>query len=76
MKLQKLMVANRAEIACRIFQAADEAGIPTLAIYVKGDEDARHLTLADEVAEVSGYLDVDSILSVAKSHGVTLIHPG
>ncbi len=76
MKKHKLMVANRSEIACRVFQAAFEMGIPTLAIFVKGDEDARHLTLADEVAEVKGYLDVESILSVAKERGVTLIHPG
>ncbi|MBU6154331.1 MAG: acetyl-CoA carboxylase biotin carboxylase subunit [Bdellovibrionales bacterium] len=76
MKKHKLMVANRSEIACRVFQAAFEMGIPTLAIFVKGDEDARHLTLADEIAEVEGYLDVESILSVAKGRGVTLIHPG
>ncbi len=76
MKHHKLMVANRSEIACRVFQAAYELGIPTLAIVVKGDEQARHATMADEVAEVSGYLDVDSILTAAKNHGVTLIHPG
>ncbi len=76
MNQHKLMVANRSEIACRVFQAAFEMGIPTLAIFVKGDEDARHLTFADEIAEVKSYLDVDSILQVAKERGVTLIHPG
>ena len=76
MKKHKLMVANRAEIACRVFQGAFELGIPTLAIYVKGDEQARHVTFADEIAEVKSYLDVESIIEVAKSRGVTLIHPG
>lgn len=72
----KLMVANRSEIACRVFQAAFEMGIPTVAIYVEGDEGARHLTLADEIVKVGGYLDVDSIIAAAQSLGVTLIHPG
>ena len=43
----KLLVANRSDIACRIFQGAFEMGIPTVAIYAPGDEDARHLTMAD-----------------------------
>ncbi len=72
----KLMVANRSEIACRIFQAAFEMGIPTLAIYAPGDEGARHVTMADEVAEVPSYLDVDAIIQIAKERKVTLIHPG
>ena len=72
----KLMVANRSEIACRIFQAAYELGIPTVGIYAPGDENARHVTQADEVAEVPSYLDVASIIKVAKELGVTLIHPG
>lgn len=71
----KLMVANRSEIACRIFQAARELGIPTVAIFAPGDEGARHVTLADEVAAVPSYLDADAIVRVAKDHRVTLIHP-
>ncbi|MBS1958389.1 MAG: ATP-grasp domain-containing protein [Bdellovibrionales bacterium] len=73
---QKLMVANRSEIACRIFQGAREMGIATLAIYAPGDEGARHVTLADEVAEVPSYLNAEAIIEVARKHGVTLIHPG
>jgi acetyl/propionyl-CoA carboxylase alpha subunit len=76
MKPHKLMVANRSEIACRIFQAAYELGIPTLAVYAPGDEGARHVTLADEAWPVTSYLDVESLVSVAKARGVTLIHPG
>jgi 3-methylcrotonyl-CoA carboxylase alpha subunit len=74
--MMKLMVANRSEIACRIFQGAYELGIQTVAIYGVGDEGARHVTMADEVAEVPTYLDVDAIIKVAKKLGVTMIHPG
>jgi acetyl/propionyl-CoA carboxylase alpha subunit len=72
----KLMVANRSEIACRIFQAAREMGIATLAIYAPGDEPARHVTMADEIAAVPSYLDSASIVEVAKKHKVTMMHPG
>lgn len=72
----KLLVANRSEIACRIFQAAYELGIPTVAIYAPGDEGARHVTMADEIAAVPSYLDVPAIIEVSKKLGVTLIHPG
>ena len=72
----KLLVANRSEIACRVFQAAYELGISTVAIYAPGDEGARHVTMADEIASVPSYLDVDAIIAVSKNLGVTLIHPG
>jgi acetyl-CoA/propionyl-CoA carboxylase biotin carboxyl carrier protein len=72
----KLLVANRSEIACRVFQGAFEMGISTVAIYAPGDEGARHVTMADEIAEVPSYLDVESIIAVSKKLGVTLIHPG
>lgn len=72
----KLLVANRSEIACRIFQACREMGISTVAIFAPGDEEARHLTYADEVAAVSSYLNVDEIVSVAQKLSVGLIHPG
>ena len=72
----KLMVANRSEIACRVFQGAFEMGIKTVAIFAPGDEGARHVTLADEVAEVPSYLDVASIIEVARRLKVTMIHPG
>ena len=75
-KRNKLMVANRSEIACRVFQAAYELGIPTLAIYDPRDQGARHVTMADEAIEVPSYLDVPAIIQVAKNKGVTMIHPG
>ncbi|MGE0616863.1 MAG: acetyl/propionyl/methylcrotonyl-CoA carboxylase subunit alpha [Bacteriovoracia bacterium] len=73
---QKLLVANRSEIACRIFQACREMGISTVGIFAPGDEQARHVTYADEVVPVKGYLDVESVMAAAKSTGATLVHPG
>jgi acetyl/propionyl-CoA carboxylase alpha subunit len=75
-KAPKLLVANRSEIACRIFQTAREMGIATVGIYVPGDEEARHLTYADEIAPVSSYLDSDAVVAAAKKVGATLVHPG
>lgn len=72
----KLLVANRSEIACRVFQTAREMGIPTVAIYAPGDEEARHLTYADEVYEVKSYLDVESVVNAAVKSGATMVHPG
>ena len=76
MSRPKLLVANRSEIACRIFQGARELGIPTVAIVAPGDEEARHVTYADQVMEVESYLSVPSIVATAQKSGATLIHPG
>jgi acetyl/propionyl-CoA carboxylase alpha subunit len=75
-KVPKLLVANRSEIACRIFQTAREMGIRTVGIFAPGDEEARHLTYADEIVPVASYLDSDAVVAAAKSVGATLIHPG
>lgn len=75
-KSHKVLVANRSEIACRVFQTAREMGIPTVGIFAPGDEEARHLTYADEIVAVEGYLNIDSIVQAAKKVGATLIHPG
>ena len=74
--VQKLLVANRSEIACRVFQTCREMGIRTVAIAAPGDEEARHLTFADEVVSVPAYLDVAAVVGAARSVGATLIHPG
>ena len=76
MKKHKVLVANRSEIACRVFQACREMGIPTVAICAPGDEQARHLTYADEVIPVTRYLDIESVVGAAKKSGATLVHPG
>jgi acetyl/propionyl-CoA carboxylase alpha subunit len=75
-KSLKVLVANRSEIACRIFQACREMGLRSVAVAAPGDEEARHLTYADEVQNVKGYLEIDSIVEAARRSGATLIHPG
>ena len=72
----KLLVANRSEIACRVFQACREMGVQTVGIVAPGDEDARHVTYADEVQLVSNYLDVGAIIQAARKSDVSMIHPG
>jgi acetyl/propionyl-CoA carboxylase alpha subunit len=76
LKPQKVLVANRSEIACRVFQTCREMGLKTVAIVAPGDEEARHLTYADEVHRIPGYLDISSIVDVSRKAGVSLIHPG
>ena len=76
MKKPKLLVANRSEIACRVFQACRELGWSTVAIVAPGDEEARHLTYADEVMPVEGYLKIDSVVAAALKSGAGFVHPG
>jgi pyruvate carboxylase len=81
--IQKLLVANRSEIAIRVFRSAHELGIRTVAIYAHEDRFALHRFKADEAYLVGrpgeplrSYLDIDSIVALAKEHGVDAIHPG
>jgi pyruvate carboxylase len=82
-KIGKILAANRSEIAIRIFRAAEESGIKTAAIYSKEDRFAIHRFKTDEsylVGEGKGpiqaYLDIDSIIKIAKDAKVDAIHPG
>ena len=79
----KLMVVNRGEIAIRVFRAATELSLRTVAIYAEEDRFSRHRFKADEAYQlrkekgpVGAYLDIESIIAIAKEKGVTLIHPG
>lgn len=76
MAIKKILVANRSEIACRVFQTARELGYWTVALCAPGDEQARHITYADEVIRVTSYLDHAAIVAEAKKAGVHAIHPG
>ena len=83
MKPDKLLAANRGEIAIRIFRAANELGLQTVSIYAEEDRFSRHRFKADEAylldqekGPVGAYLDFEGIVSLAKARGVTLIHPG
>jgi len=79
----KLMAANRSEIAIRIFRAATELGLRTVAVYAQEDRFGVHRFKADEAylvgqgkGPVGAYLDIESIVALAKERGVDLIHPG
>lgn len=76
MKKHRLLVANRSEIACRIFQTCREMGIHAIGLVAPGDEQARHVTYADEIQCVSSYLDIPSVIEAAKRARAELIHPG
>ena len=82
-KIRSLLVANRGEIAIRVFRAASELGIRTVAIYANEDRFALHRFKADEsylVGEgqkpIGAYLDIKDIIRVASEAGVDAIHPG
>ncbi|HEY2841210.1 MAG TPA: pyruvate carboxylase, partial [Pirellulales bacterium] len=81
--IRKLLVANRGEIAIRVFRTAHELGIRTVAIYSHEDRFALHRLKADEAYLVGkageplrSYLDIDAIVAIAVNHGVDAIHPG
>jgi acetyl/propionyl-CoA carboxylase alpha subunit len=73
---RKLFVANRGEIAVRIFSTCRRLGIGTVAAVGPGDEDALHARVADESVEVTSYLDADALVAAARSTGAALVHPG
>ena len=79
----RLLAANRSEIAVRIFRAATDLGLRTVAIYSQEDRLALHRFKADEAYQVGAgkgpveaYLDIAGIIAVAKEHEVDAIHPG
>ncbi len=82
-KIKSVLVANRGEIAIRVFRACNEMGIKTVAIYSKEDTLSLHRNQADEaylVGEgkkpVEAYLDIEDIIRIAKEHDIDAIHPG
>ena len=81
--IRKVLAANRSEIAIRIFRAANELGMRTVAIYSLEDRLALHRFKADEAYQVGAgkgpveaYLDIPGIIAIAKEHEVDAIHPG
>src|SRR4051812_15684746 len=80
---ERVLVANRSEIAIRVFRACTELGIRTLGIFSKEDRSALHRYKADESYPLDeskdplkAYLDIDGIVAIAKRHGADAIHPG
>src|SRR4051812_39304591 len=78
----KILIANRGEIACRVIATARKMGIQTVAVYSDADRDARHVALADEAVPIGpaasreSYLAADKIIAAAKQTGAQAIHPG
>ncbi len=80
--MNKVLIANRGEIAVRIIRTCKRMGIKTVAIYSDADKDALHCMLADEAFRVGAspakesYLNIDAIIGIAKKSGAEAIHPG
>ncbi|HZH44477.1 MAG TPA: acetyl/propionyl/methylcrotonyl-CoA carboxylase subunit alpha [Lysobacter sp.] len=78
----KILIANRGEIACRVIRTCHRLGIRTVAVYSDADADAQHVRHADEAWHIGGarpqesYLRGDKIIEVAKASGAQAIHPG
>jgi len=78
----KILIANRGEIACRVIKTARRMGIATVAVYSEADANARHVRLADEAVLIGppparqSYLLADKILEAAKGSGAQAVHPG
>ncbi len=71
-----VLVANRGEIALRVFRTCCQLGIRTVAIFTDTDADAPHVRAADEAVRVGGYLDLDDVVAAAVATGADCVHPG
>ncbi len=82
MTINRLLIANRGEIAVRIIRAARELGIETVQVHSSADADSRAVQMADQAIDIGppaaakSYLNVDAILAAAKASGADAIHPG
>ena len=76
MEIRKLLVANRGEIAVRVFRACRDAGIGTVAVVAPNDRGSLHARVADETVEIPSYLFSEEHIRAAKRVGADAIHPG
>ena len=81
-RFEKLLIANRGEIACRIMRTGKRMGLRTVAVYSEADCNALHVALADEAVSIGAlpakesYLNIDAIIAAARQTGAGAIHPG
>jgi len=80
--INKILIANRGEIACRVIRTAKQRGIQTVAVYSDADKHALHVKMADEAVHIGGsasadsYLRMDAIVDAVKASGAQAVHPG
>ncbi|MEL6127345.1 MAG: biotin carboxylase N-terminal domain-containing protein, partial [Pseudomonadota bacterium] len=78
----KILIANRGEIACRVIKTARKMGIATVAVYSDADRDALHVQMADEAVHIGpppanqSYIVIDKILEAIRATGAEAVHPG
>src|SRR5438128_413961 len=78
----KILIANRGEIACRIIRTARRMGIATVAVYSDADAEALHVRMADEAVRIGpapsaeSYLKIERILDACRASGAEAVHPG
>uniref|UniRef100_A0A8C2ZHV9 Methylcrotonyl-CoA carboxylase subunit n=1 Tax=Cyclopterus lumpus TaxID=8103 RepID=A0A8C2ZHV9_CYCLU len=81
-RIEKVLIANRGEIACRVMRTAKKMGIRSVAVYSDADRDSMHVAMADEAYHIGpppsqqSYLSMEKVLEVAKTSGSHAVHPG
>ena len=78
----KILIANRGEIACRVIKTARKMGIKTVAIYSDADKNALHVEMADEAVHIGlspanqSYIVIDKVMQAVRQSGAQGVHPG